>query len=308
MLYSSDEEDSVPRCSVGARKSGLLSRETSNPFKNFTVGGGSRHVETSRFSETQRGQLPSPQGSAQPLGQVEAPALIPEDEWAGNEGGVWVDGWLVDDMGQPPAKRKRRGGAESSLGSGGVSTRGSKGRLSLDRKGKERLSAGSGGGARTGGVARERSSSSVRSSGSSRRAEQSMVLLDSDSDDDVGEALWMGGALREEGSDAAVLGSSGVFGSSVPSTLVEPDLEAPLRVRVRIERHTYLVPCPRQEKNGQATSIRWLAAQAAQRHYQQHGVRPELSLTTSDGALLCSSDPIGRLAGYVTAFCTPLVC
>ena len=308
VLYSSDEEDIAPQRSVTGKKSGALERETSNPFKNFTVGSGSCHdVGT---SETQRGgsavKFPAsqpPRGLPNPLGQVEEPALIPEDEWAGREG--WregLDDWLVDDMGQPPAKRKRRGGAESSLGSSGASAQRPKGRQSLSWKGKERLSAGGGSGGKS--VLREGSSSSVRSSGSSRRADQSTVLLDSDSDDDVGGAQW------EEGFGAAVLDSSGTLGSSATVTLLNPPLEPPLRIRVRIERHTYLVPCPRQEESGLATSIGWLADQAAQRYYQQHGVRPRLSLNTRDGALLCTSDPIGRLrgSGYVrTVFCTPLV-
>ena len=64
----------------------------------------------------------------------------------------------------------------------------------------------------------------------------------------------------------------------------------PLRVRVKIESKLYLIPCPRKDVNGLDTTIQWLVSQASERHYAQQGVRPCLSLTTSDGAILSPTD------------------
>ena len=322
VLYSSDEEDISLQHSVTRRNSGLLRKaDTSNPFKNFTVGSGSRHVRTSsRFSETQCGgsamKFPAPQpprGLPNPLGQVEVPALIPvEDEGVGSDGerGRVVDDWLIDDMGQPPAKRwrvEKSGVRHGSSGGDFPSMQRSKGRLSLGRKGKRSASAASGSGVKGGNIRREGSSSSVRSSGSSRRDDQSVVVPDSDSDDNI-----MGGDPWEKGFDSAsAFGGSvaprldpgppqaGLLSQTFPpsTTILHPAVEPPLRIRVQIEGCTYLIPCPRRTEGGEATSIRWLEEQASQRYYQQHGVRPQLSLTTTDGALLSTTDPIGQSAG-----------
>ena len=66
----------------------------------------------------------------------------------------------------------------------------------------------------------------------------------------------------------------------------------PLRVRVKIECKSYLIPCPRKGADGLDTTVGWLITQASERHHAQEGVRPKLSLTTLDGALLCPSDPL----------------
>lgn len=66
----------------------------------------------------------------------------------------------------------------------------------------------------------------------------------------------------------------------------------PLRVKVKIESKSYLIPCLRKEASGVDTTVEWLISQASERHYAQQGLRPKLSLTTLDGALLCPSDPL----------------
>ena len=71
----------------------------------------------------------------------------------------------------------------------------------------------------------------------------------------------------------------------------------PLRVRVKIESKSYLIPCPRKDLSGLDTTIQWLISQASERHYTQQGLgaRPRLSLTTSDGAILCPTDLVSHV-------------
>ena len=70
-----------------------------------------------------------------------------------------------------------------------------------------------------------------------------------------------------------------------------------LRVRVKIESRSYLIPCPRKDSSGHDTKIQWLISQASERHYAQQGLRarPRLSLTTSDGAILCPTDLVSHV-------------
>ena len=90
------------------------------------------------------------------------------------------------------------------------------------------------------------------------------------------------------------------FQTTPPSCMAASDTHThsevpPLRVRVRVESKLYLIPCPRKNRDGANTTIGWLITQASERHYAQHGVRPQLSLTTSDGAILCPSDLIAHV-------------
>ena len=79
-----------------------------------------------------------------------------------------------------------------------------------------------------------------------------------------------------------------------PSTLPCSDVP-PLRIRVKIESKSYLIPCPCRDLNGLDTTVQWLITEASERHYAQRGARPKLSLTTSDGAILSPSDPIAHV-------------
>ena len=69
----------------------------------------------------------------------------------------------------------------------------------------------------------------------------------------------------------------------------------PLRIRVKIEDKSYMIPCPRELSDGSQTTINWLASQAAERYYAQQGVRPRLSLTTADGAILSAGDVVSHV-------------
>ena len=80
--------------------------------------------------------------------------------------------------------------------------------------------------------------------------------------------------------------------NSVPSSRALFSDSPPLRVKVKIESRSYLVPCPRRDESGLDTTVGWLIKQASERHYAQQGVRPRLSLTTLDGAILCPLDPL----------------
>ncbi len=80
--------------------------------------------------------------------------------------------------------------------------------------------------------------------------------------------------------------------SAPPSSLPLPP---PMRVRVRILTSSYRIPCPHLQEGGVVTSVAWLANQAAERYFSQHGRRPVLCLTTVDGDSLCQADPVGHV-------------
>lgn len=71
--------------------------------------------------------------------------------------------------------------------------------------------------------------------------------------------------------------------------------QPPFRIKVKIESVSYLIPCPRKDEAGYDTTVEWLVSQASERHHKQVGARPRLRLTTSDGAILCPSDPIAHV-------------
>ncbi|XP_006162498.1 tonsoku-like protein [Tupaia chinensis] len=62
----------------------------------------------------------------------------------------------------------------------------------------------------------------------------------------------------------------------------------PIRVRVRVQDHLFLIPVPH---GSEAHSVAWLAEQAAQRYHQTCGLLPRLTLR-KEGALLAPQDPI----------------
>ena len=84
-------------------------------------------------------------------------------------------------------------------------------------------------------------------------------------------------------------------GRATKSTQPSQPLLLPLRIRVRIQSKSYLVPCPAKLPGGSDSTIQWLATQAGERYYAQHGVRPRLSLATSDGALLSGDDVVAHV-------------
>ncbi len=233
VLYTSEEEEAPPTIPTHSNDPFTASQRHSQSSLSGT-GSASRHSK----------------GFYNPLGQIELSSLIPEGEGEGEERevgeeAVGVDNWLVDDIGQPPAKRKRQRTLEST-GITGLTGR------SRDMRRQRR----------------------VRSRLGRRRAGESdppTIEIMSDFEGDLP-------------SDLAPSSTHLPPGPTVPA-------DAPLRIRVKLEGQTYLIPCPPRADGGD-TSVGWLAGQAAERYYSQHGVRPELSLTTSDGALLSADDTL----------------
>ena len=62
-----------------------------------------------------------------------------------------------------------------------------------------------------------------------------------------------------------------------------------LRLRVRVQNRLLLVPVA---GGGQGRTVEWLASEVTRRYYQLAGLRPHLTLTTQDGAVLDPNDPI----------------
>ncbi|PNI88698.1 TONSL isoform 2 [Pan troglodytes] len=67
-----------------------------------------------------------------------------------------------------------------------------------------------------------------------------------------------------------------------------PALPPPIRVRVQVQDHLFLIPVPH---SSDTHSVAWLAEQAAQRYYQTCGLLPRLTLR-KEGALLAPQDLI----------------
>lgn len=294
VLYDNNDETSADT-TVQALQ-GSSTSNSGNPFQSFTVVSTPHgDQELNRSSTTERKKKP-PRGFFNPLGQVELPALIPEGEEE-EEGGDFpvVDDWLVDDMGQPPSKRTKRNEFCEPGSSVVKGTQQTSGRRERQRRGRKR----------GGGIGRQGGSTSV-GSGRGRAIE---IGSDSESSPasevDMGDDDWS--AVFDDDNPPNVIDSV-LFGNTVAASssrthtqTVSTQLpqttamtEAPLRVRVRIEDKCYVIPCPRKLEDSD-TTIGWLASQASERYYSHHSVRPQLSLTTSDGALLCTTDPIAHV-------------
>ncbi|NXY90014.1 TONSL protein, partial [Alcedo cyanopectus] len=81
-----------------------------------------------------------------------------------------------------------------------------------------------------------------------------------------------------------------LLGSLVPPVApVVPVLPPTLRVRVRVQDSVFLIPVP--QRGSPPRAVGWLAGQAAERFYQQSGLRPRLALHAG-GALLAPQDPV----------------
>lgn len=339
VLYSSDEEDTS--YSANKHKHSLPTQAKSNPFARFTVGGSgpSQFDRTSSLtvSSTPHTRAVSSDGTSpnshrkgffNPLGQVEVPSLLPAEDSEEEDSNISrrgdhpvIDGWLIDDMGQPPpAKRKRRHDNEYLLEGGGAKNPSSSRSL-------VRLESNSG--RRSGSQLRLRKSPSSATQthlthrlqgkrlvkedsgfsdviGGLRQADRNVIEIESDDglqldDDDIMLNENFGSIFAPNSSTQSKgLGNTsrqnpttvrtGHAQSAAPST-------APLRIRVRIETKSHLIPCPRKQEDGTETTIAWLVKQATDRYYTQEGVRPELSLTTLDGALLCPTDPVVHVLG-----------
>lgn len=65
-----------------------------------------------------------------------------------------------------------------------------------------------------------------------------------------------------------------------------------IRLKVRIEGVTYLVPCERCNENNQFVTVSSLIDKAIDRYMMQTGRKPILSLTNNEGAFLCPTDNV----------------
>lgn len=143
-----------------------------------------------------------------------------------------------------------------------------------------------------GGRARRRKGVVAPSSGHAPQ----IVISSSDSDTEEDYETW-----KRKSTMAAGYCSSTSLSRVHPSAshhLPSASSPTPLRVKVRIENSTYLIPCPAKVGNGHTdTPVSWLVAQASERYFSQRGKRPELELTTMDGASLFQADPIAHVLG-----------
>ena len=114
-----------------------------------------------------------------------------------------------------------------------------------------------------------------------------MVEIHSDSSDSF---TMEGPEFDNTAYNTSMFSTRPTVGSTQPRLTAVP-MDAPLRIRVRVENECFMIPCPRRVDSGD-TTVDWLANQAGERYYLQRGVRPRLTLTTLDGALLCSNDPL----------------
>lgn len=88
--------------------------------------------------------------------------------------------------------------------------------------------------------------------------------------------------------------SSSQYTLSTPSISIAnvPSTVKCLRVKVRVEGVSYLVPCPVHQEDGSYTTVEWLASNMADRYFKIYGKRPVLQLLTMESALLCAADSL----------------
>lgn len=199
-----------------------------------------------------------------PLGQVESPALIPED---GDEEGVCHEGeWLVDDMAPPTGKRRR--------------TSSTCGVERLERRERRR------------GLYRPRLSAMTDDTvgvAGSPSPSSSAPPRNTPIKNTPPKGTPPKGTPTKDKTDLGSRNTPPTMGTQV---LAPPTDSILLRLRVSIENRVYLVPCPRKMADGCDTTVSWLASEAAERYRAHLGVRPTLTLTTSDGAHLSPGDAL----------------
>lgn len=268
-----------------------------------------------------------------PLEQMEVPgpALIPEksemEEIDEASGCPLVNDWLVDDMGKsPPRMRRQRdpsveresrallGLSANSTAGGGESGRPVRTKLargkSVTRPGiagrVDRATTMAGPSSRSSGKGRgvafsEMDGAKRKGGGSTNYASAVAVIESSDSDTEEEFEAWKrknSKRITELDSKASGCGEqlSAPHFPRPPSSSSSTFSSTPLRIRVRVENLTYLIPCPSKlEDSNKDTPISWLATQASERYSSQRGKRPVLELTTLDGALLYPADAIGHV-------------
>lgn len=209
-----------------------------------------------------------------------------------------VDDWLVDDMTAPPSKRKRHSSSGDVILTQRVkavqSSRAMRQvRVPLGRSVRE-------------GKRRQRNSETTQRRTMSRKT---VVEIPSDSEErprgEMVEEVERDNDGSHYPSDYLSMGASNLSAmqendmnpfpptfQQMPFSAQFTHSEQPIRVRVLIEGVHYLIPCPRLLENGSDITVEWLAAKVIDRYFIQHGCRPVLQLTTSEGALLGSTDAV----------------
>ena len=304
VLLSSDEEDSrSPQCGRAVSGRNKPSEaESNNPFQSFVVdtslgsssGTSSNRLLHSRLPAEHTGINNSSssnksrhvKGFFNPVGQVEMPALIPEHSEADKNERECpvVDNWLVDDVGQLHSKRKAKDPfATTSLLSDRdteMTNKGKRPRLGAVKR-KEKMGG------------RGRNVPEDDSLGTRTKCIDDTTILVSDSDNEAEECS----SYNVQHTTVPTFSHhtslqpppyplpTSSLSTTAPSTTAVPML----RIRVKIENRSYLIPCHSH------SSIGWLGEQAAERCYTQQGVRPKLMLTTPDGAHLSAEDLVSQV-------------
>ena len=294
LLSSSDEDDSssppstIPRAALHPRE-----RASSSSVYRESPGTSSRGSASLPLGHGNRDTAGSSRQMKRPLVQDDQPALISEGRSGSLITGAHpiIDHWLEDDVDRPLPKKRRARDPFTTL------SQGSRGRS---------LSLGSQQSARQGRLIYSSVTRSRRSTPSMATVSRS---VDGARDVDLSEVVHVGSS-PETGSPRELdpvtsrtvsqrLGppTSAHSSSSQPpsNAATTPAAPLPLRIRVRIDGKSYLVPCPSTLSDGSHSTVSWLARQASERYYSQLGVRPRLSLTTADGALLSADDVLAHV-------------
>lgn len=275
VLLSSDEEDDSPTITT-IPKAAHLPKEKA-PFSIHKSGSIYTQSSTSKTSTSLNANPSSSRQMKRPLLQDDKPALIPEGRGAPLSTGAFpiIDHWLEDDVGGPLPKKRRANDPFKTV------TQSSKGSLRLK-------------GRRSGSQARltvsRRDHAVSRSVGDTYNVDLN--------DSETCEILCIDSPPDTSSHQQHYIESSSAHSAqpvTAQNTTTAPVTPLPLRIRVKIDTKSYLIPCPAKLMDGSDSTIHWLARQAAERYYTQHGVKPCLSLTTIDSALLSADDVIAHV-------------
>ena len=298
VLISSDEEENSPASDSADITTSHLRNEvdvhlnTSRAPCRPRPGGSIRHRDRDTVHMASSCSIKQAKRS-RPLEQTTIPALISEEIAASDL--TTEDQWLEDDM---PFKKRRKQAKDPFKADSSTSSRGVKGSnltgLSRSLRHKQRLGVSKG-------SSNERLMYSTLSS-CQETDNSTVVALDSDESEEIGDVTphHSGSATAHE---PLQLSTNPYLSQPSQSTTAPPAAPAttslatslPFRIRVKIDTKSYLIPCSAKLADGSDSTIQWLAQQAAERYCTQHGVKPHLSLTTTDGALLSTDDIIAHV-------------
>ena len=281
VLLSSDEDDSPP---VRTRHAPIKNKEDDKRPCTTTA-----FTSSLELGRTERNIVHSASGSKQmkrSLDQADMPALISEErEGTQMITGAFpiIDHWLEDDVGQPlPKKRKDKDPFSTP-----TEASSSKGMLNL-KKGRSINK----------GKSKDRFTQSYMYGSTGRGGSLLPVAVGEwNNGDDVCEltSVDLPPDVSSHQPPNITHNPAITLQLTNPHQATTTSAPLPLRIRVKIDQKSYLVPCPAKLPDGAESTIQWLAQQAAERYYTQQGVRPHLSLTTTDGALLSGDDIIAHV-------------